>query len=43
MTVKKSWFEVLQAGSLRFAAGIDVGSQSVRLVVISHRALPASC
>lgn len=42
MTVKKSWFEVLQAGSLRFAAGIDVGSQSVRLVVISHRALPAS-
>nr|WKF57527.1 hypothetical protein HUO10_002013 [Paraburkholderia busanensis] len=40
MTVKKFWLDVLQEGAPRFAAGIDVGSQNVRLVIVSHRALP---
>ena len=40
MSLKNSWLQAVQAGGQRFAAGIDVGSQSVRLVVISQRARP---
>ncbi|MGF6774537.1 Tfp pilus assembly PilM family ATPase [Paraburkholderia sp. GAS199] len=38
MTFRSSWLEGMQFGTQRFAAGIDVGSQAVRLVVISQRA-----
>ncbi|CAB3688784.1 pilus assembly protein PilM [Paraburkholderia rhynchosiae] len=38
MTLRNSWLEAVQAGAQRFAAGIDVGSQDVRLVVVSRRA-----
>ncbi|HEX7936160.1 MAG TPA: pilus assembly protein PilM [Paraburkholderia sp.] len=38
MTLRNSWLEAVQAGAQRFAAGIDVGSQNVRLVVVSQRA-----
>ncbi|NIF79967.1 pilus assembly protein PilM [Paraburkholderia sp. Cy-641] len=38
MAYKNSWLEAMQSGRQRFAAGIDVGSQSVRLVVLSQRA-----
>lgn len=38
MTLRNSWLEAVQAGVQRFAAGIDVSSQNVRLVVVSQRA-----
>jgi Tfp pilus assembly PilM family ATPase len=38
MTIRSSWLEAVQAGMQRFAAGIDVSSQDVRLVVVSQRA-----
>jgi Tfp pilus assembly PilM family ATPase len=38
MTLKNSWLQGVQFGTQRFAAGIDVGSQAVRLVVLSQRA-----
>lgn len=38
MTFKSSWLQAMQVGGQRFAAGIDVGSQAVRLVVVSQRA-----
>lgn len=38
MALKRSWLQAVQPGAQRFAAGIDVGSQSVRLVVLSQRA-----
>ena len=38
MTLRNSWLQAVQAGVQRFAAGIDVGTQSVRLVVVSQRA-----
>ncbi|NML33764.1 type IV pilus biogenesis protein PilM [Paraburkholderia antibiotica] len=37
MTYANSWLQTVQAGWQRFAAGIDLGSQSVRLVVLSRR------
>ncbi|MFM0739051.1 pilus assembly protein PilM [Paraburkholderia xenovorans] len=37
MTLKNSWLQDVQLGSQRFAAGIDVASQAVRLVVLSQR------
>ena len=36
MTFKSSWLQGVQLGAQRFAAGIDVGSQAVRLVVVSQ-------
>ncbi|WP_027212969.1 type IV pilus biogenesis protein PilM [Burkholderia sp. WSM2232] len=38
MTIRSSWLQAVQAGMQRFAAGIDVSSQDVRLVVVSRRA-----
>lgn len=38
MTFKSSWLQSVQIGAQRFAAGIDVSSQAVRLVVVSQRA-----
>lgn len=38
MALKKSWLQAMQFNAQRFAAGIDVGSQAVRLVVVSQRA-----
>ncbi|REE21090.1 type IV pilus assembly PilM-like protein [Paraburkholderia sp. BL27I4N3] len=38
MALKRSWLQAVQPGAQRFAAGIDVGSQTVRLVVLSQRA-----
>ena len=35
MTFKSSWLQGVQLGAQRFAAGIDVGSQAVRLVVVA--------
>lgn len=40
MAFKRSWLQALQSGAQRFAAGIDVGSRSVRLVVLSQRSRP---
>ncbi|ASV97925.1 type IV pilus biogenesis protein PilM [Paraburkholderia aromaticivorans] len=40
MALKRSWLQAVQPGAQRFAAGIDVGSQEVRLVVLSQRARP---
>jgi len=40
MALKRSWLQAVQPGAHRYAAGIDVGSQAVRLVVLSHRARP---
>ncbi|MBW0449718.1 pilus assembly protein PilM [bacterium M00.F.Ca.ET.228.01.1.1] len=37
MTIRSSWLQAVQAGMQRFAAGIDVSSQDVRLVVVSRR------
>ena len=37
MAFKNSWLQAMQSGRQRFAAGIDVGSQNVRLVVVSQR------
>ena len=37
MAFKRSWLQDMQLGAQRFAAGIDVGSQAVRLVVLSQR------
>ncbi|MFM0058234.1 pilus assembly protein PilM [Paraburkholderia phytofirmans] len=37
MAWKRSWLQAVQPGAQRFAAGIDVGSQTVRLVVLSQR------
>lgn len=42
MALKNSWLQAVQAGGRRFAAGIDVGPQTVRLVVISQRARPSA-
>ncbi|HYS64061.1 MAG TPA: pilus assembly protein PilM [Paraburkholderia sp.] len=36
MTFKSSWLQGVQMGGQRFAAGIDIGSQAVRLVVVSQ-------
>jgi hypothetical protein len=38
MAYRNSWLQAVQEGRQRFAAGIDVGSQNVRLVVVSQRA-----
>ncbi|MBC8729114.1 pilus assembly protein PilM [Paraburkholderia sp. UCT2] len=38
MAYKNSWLQAVREGRQRFAAGIDVGSQNVRLVVVSQRA-----
>ncbi|WP_013589814.1 pilus assembly protein PilM [Paraburkholderia phenoliruptrix] len=38
MTIRSSWLQAVQAGMQRFAAGIDVSAQEVRLVVVSQRA-----
>jgi Tfp pilus assembly PilM family ATPase len=40
MAFKSSWLQAVQPGGQRFAAGIDVGSQTVRLVVLSQRSRP---
>ena len=40
MALKSSWLQAVQSGAQRFAAGIDVGSHAVRLVVLSQRARP---
>jgi Tfp pilus assembly PilM family ATPase len=40
MAFNRSWLQAVQPGTQRFAAGIDVGSQSVRLVVLSQRLRP---
>jgi Tfp pilus assembly PilM family ATPase len=37
MTFRNSWLQAMQSGGQRFAAGIDIGSQAVRLVVVSQR------
>ncbi|OLL29584.1 pilus assembly protein PilM [Burkholderia sp. SRS-W-2-2016] len=37
MTYTNSWLQTVRAGWQRFAAGIDIGSHSVRLVVLSQR------
>lgn len=37
MTFRNSWLQNLQLGTQRFAAGIDVATQAVRLVVVSQR------
>jgi Tfp pilus assembly PilM family ATPase len=37
MVFKNSWLQAVRSGRQRFAAGIDVGSQNVRLVVLSQR------
>ena len=37
MAFRSSWFQAMQEGTQRFAAGIDVNSQTVRLVVVSQR------
>ena len=37
MMFKSSWLQTVHSGRQRFAAGIDVGSQNVRLVVVSQR------
>ncbi|WP_233803715.1 type IV pilus biogenesis protein PilM [Paraburkholderia sp. HP33-1] len=37
MAYKNSWFQAVREGRQSFAAGIDVGSQNVRLVVLSQR------
>lgn len=42
MAFNKSWLLAVQPGTQRFAAGIDVGSQTVRLVVLSQRLRPAA-
>ncbi|NVI05716.1 pilus assembly protein PilM [Paraburkholderia youngii] len=38
MAYRNSWLQAVREGRQRFAAGIDVGSQNVRLVVVSQRA-----
>ncbi|OAJ59593.1 pilus assembly protein PilM [Paraburkholderia ginsengiterrae] len=40
MAFNRSWLQAVQPGTQRFAAGIDVGSQTVRLVVLSQRSRP---
>jgi hypothetical protein len=37
MAVRRSWLQAVQEGPQRFAAGIDVSAQAVRLVVLSQR------
>jgi hypothetical protein len=37
MGFRNSWLQTMRSGRQRFAAGIDVGSQNVRLVVVSQR------
>ncbi|MFT4068786.1 type IV pilus biogenesis protein PilM [Paraburkholderia sp.] len=37
MALGNSWLQAVQSGGQRFAAGIDIGSQNVRLVVLSQR------
>jgi Tfp pilus assembly PilM family ATPase len=37
MVFRNSWLQAVRSGRQRFAAGIDVGSQNVRLVVLSQR------
>ncbi len=36
MTFKNSWLQDVRLGAQRFAAGIDLGSQAVRLIVVSR-------
>jgi Tfp pilus assembly PilM family ATPase len=38
MAFRSSWLQAVQSGGQRFAAGIDIGSQAVRVVVVSQRA-----
>ncbi|KXU88070.1 pilus assembly protein PilM [Paraburkholderia monticola] len=37
MAYRNSWLQAVREGRQRFAAGIDVGSQNVRLIVLSER------
>ncbi|CAD6557928.1 type IV pilus biogenesis protein PilM [Paraburkholderia metrosideri] len=37
MTFNSSWLQAVKSGWQRFGAGIDIGSQAVRLVVVSQR------
>jgi hypothetical protein len=37
MTFSSSWLQAVKSGWQRFGAGIDIGSQAVRLVVVSQR------
>ncbi|MFM0037825.1 pilus assembly protein PilM [Paraburkholderia strydomiana] len=37
MGFRNSWLQAVRSGRQRFGAGIDVGSQNVRLVVVSQR------
>src|SRR5471032_2267819 len=37
MTFSSSWLQAVKSGWQRFGAGIDIGSQALRLVVVSQR------
>src|SRR5262249_38304529 len=37
MAFGNSWLQAVQSGGQRFAAGIDISSQNVRLIVLSQR------